>query len=189
MPLYLKTTNIAEQVGGLKSVLIVPCGFCPAASIAVQQDKPYFQPLRRLLKTEAYEDFIRDMKRQLAQKGLKTDVFSITLPHHMVACMWTSGRRLKLAERAAQFEGVVVLGCDAAVETVRIALTGVDCRIIQGMESEGVMNVVPKVSFPFNISLVVKGLTSVAGDQSGLISQNSDTAYCRGARELETAVG
>jgi hypothetical protein len=33
--------------------------------------------------------------------------------------------------------------------------------MIQGMEAEGIMNVIPEVSFPFNISLVVQGITSV----------------------------
>jgi hypothetical protein len=75
--------------------------------------------------------------------------------------MWTSGRRKKLAKRAAEFEGVLVLGCDAAVETVRNSIRSTDCRVIHGMENEGIMNVLPHVSFPFNISLEVQGITSV----------------------------
>ncbi|HYW79545.1 MAG TPA: hypothetical protein VE890_08205, partial [Thermoguttaceae bacterium] len=83
------------------------------------------------------------------------------LPHHFVTCMWTSGRRRALARRAAQFDGVLVLGCDATTETVRNAIGSAGCRVIQAMEIEGIMNVLPKVSFPLNISLQVQGITPV----------------------------
>ncbi len=106
------------------------------------------------------------MKRRLEDQGIKTAVFDSKLPHHFVACMWTSGRRRDLRKRAAKFEGVVVLGCDAAVETVRNSVRSNECRVIQGMEVEGIMNVVPTVSFPFNISLVLQGITSVEEKKS-----------------------
>ena len=161
MPFYLKASDILSQVDGLQSVLIVPCRFCPAASLAVREKKPYIELFRKFLKTEAYESFIQALKRRLEDKGIKTAVFDSKLPHHFVACMWTSGRRKKLAKRAAEFEGVVVLGCEATVEIVSNAIRSDDCRVIQGMENEGIMSVLPTVSFPFNISLEVQGITSV----------------------------
>jgi len=161
MPFYLKESNIVPQVAGLQSVLIVPCGFCPAASLAVRENKPYIELFRKFWKTEAYESYIQALKRRLEEKGIKTVVFDIKLPHHYVTCMWTSGRRRELAKRAAEFEGVVVLGCEATVEIVRDSIRSTNCRVIQGMEGEGIMNVVPTVSFPFNISLEVQGITSV----------------------------
>jgi len=161
MPFYLKESDIVPQVAGLQSVLIVPCGFCPAASLAVSEKKPYIELFRKFWRTEAYESFIQDVKCGIEKKGIKTAVFDIKLPHHYVACMWTYGRRRELAKQAAKFEGVVVLGCEATVEIVRDALSSVDCRVIEGMKSQGIMNVVPKVSFPFNISLEVKGITAV----------------------------
>jgi hypothetical protein len=162
MPFYLKEKDIFPEVTGLKSVLIVPCRFCPAASMAVRERKPYIELFRTFLKTEAYESFIQDLERRLNNEGIKTAIFDSRLPHNFVTCMWTSGRRSKLAKRAAEFEGVVVLGCDATAETVRISIGSTDCRVIQGMEiEEGIMNVVPNVSFPFNISLVMKGITPV----------------------------
>ena len=161
MPFYLKASDIIPQVDGLRSVLIVPCGFCPAASLAVREKKPYIELFRRLWRTEVYESFIRALKRRLEEKGVETAVFDINLPHHYVACMWTYGRRRKLAERASEFEGVVVLGCEATVEIVRESIRSTDCRVIEGMEGEGIMNVVPKLSFPFNISLELQGITPV----------------------------
>lgn len=161
MPFYLKESNILSRVAGLQSVLIVPCRFCPAASLAVKEKKPYIELFRKFLRTEAYESFIQDLKRRLQDEGTKTVVFDSKLPHQFVVCMWTSGRRRELAKRAAEFEGAVVLGCDSAVETVRDSIGSTDCRVIQGMEVEGIMDVVPTVSFPFNISLEVKGITSI----------------------------
>jgi len=166
MPFYLKESNIVPQVAGLESVLIVPCGFCPAASLAVREKTPYIELFRKFWKTEAYESYIQALKRRLEEKGIKTAVFDIKLPHHYVTCMWTSGRRRALAKRAAEFEGVVVLGCEATVEIVRDAIKFTDCRVIEGMESEGIMNVVPTLSFPFNISLEVQGITSVIKNAS-----------------------
>lgn len=161
MPFYLKESDILPKVAGLRSVLIVPCRFCPAASLAVKEDKPYIELFRRFLRTEAYESFIRALKRRLEDEGIRTDVFDSKLPHHFVTCMWTSRRRKRLAKRAAKFDGVVVLGCDATTETVRDAIGSADCQVIQAMDVEGIMNVLPKVRFPLNISLKVQGITSV----------------------------
>lgn len=160
MPFYLKASDILSEVAGLRSVLIVPCGFCPAASLAVRENKPYIEPLRNFLKTEPYDVYIQALRQRLEEIGIKTDVFEIHLPHHYVACMWTSGRRQKLAERASAFDGVVVLGCDAAVDIVKNHMRSEDCRVVQGMESEGIMNVVPAVRFPFTISLAVQSVTA-----------------------------
>jgi hypothetical protein len=166
MPFYLKELDIFPRVAGLRSVLIVPCRFCPAASLAVREKKPYIELFRKFLKTEAYESFIQALKGRLKGEGIKTAVFDSKLPHHFVACMWTSGRRRKLAKCAAEFEGVVVLGCEATVEIVRDAIRSADCRVIEGMENEGIMSVLPTVSFPFNISLEVQGITSVIKKES-----------------------
>lgn len=163
MPFYLKAPEVTSRVAGLRSVLIVPCRFCPAASLAVRQQKPYLEPLRRFLRTEAYESFIRDLTRRLRDDGIETAVFDSRLPHQFVACMWTSRRRRELAKRAAQFEGVLVLGCDAMFETVRESLQSTHCRVIQGMEIEGVMNVLPTFRFPLNLILELQGVTPMRG--------------------------
>jgi hypothetical protein len=161
MPLYLKESDILTRVAGLQSVLIVPCRFCPAASLAVREKKPYIELFRKFLRTEAYELFIQALERRLKDEGIKTVVFDSKLPHQFVVCMWTSRRRRQLAKRAAEFEGVVVLGCDATVEIVSDSIRSTDCRVIPGMETEGIMSLLPTVSFPFDISLEVQGITPV----------------------------
>jgi hypothetical protein len=160
MPIYFKDTDVLSQVRGLKSVLIVPCRFCPAATLAVREGKPYIELLRKFLRTEAYEDYVQALKDRLEGEGIRTVVFDSRLLHQFVACMWTTKRRNQLAKRAAQFEGALALGCKAMVQMVRDAVDPTGCQIIQGMEAEGIMNVVPVLDFPANISLDVQGVVN-----------------------------
>jgi hypothetical protein len=166
MPFYLKESSALREVDGIRSVLIVPCRFCPAASLAVRARKPYLEPFRRFLRTKSYESFISSLKRRFQDKGIKTAIFDSKLLHQFVACMWSSRRRKQFAKRAAQFDGVVVLGCDAMVEAVRDSLETTCCQVIRGMEIEGLMNVLPSVSFPLNLNLGLQGVTPMSTSSS-----------------------
>ncbi len=44
---------------------------------------------------------------------------------------------------------------------MRGTLQSTGCEVIPGMEEEGIMNVVPAVSFPVKLSLVVKSISPV----------------------------
>jgi hypothetical protein len=166
MPLLLQESEILPQVAGVRSVLIVPCRFCPAASLAVREDKPYIELFRRSLRTEAFESFIETLRRRLQDEGIKTAVFDSKLLHQFVACMWTRRRRSEFAKRAADFEAVLVLGCDGMVAAVRDALKSTDCRVIPGMEVEGMMNLIPTASLPCNLSLELRSVTPVMKETS-----------------------
>ncbi len=158
MPFFLKDRDFVREISGVRSALIVPCRFCPAASLAVREGKPYIELFRTFLRTASYESYIRAVKSHLGDAGVRTEIFESRLPHHFVMCMWASARRKQLAKRASGHDALVVLGCDAAVETARDCVKTTNCRVVPGMEVEGIMNVVPTVQLPFNISL---GLTSV----------------------------
>jgi hypothetical protein len=161
MPIYLAETDVQREVAGLDSVLIVPCRFCPAATLAVRKKRPYIELFRRFLKTASYERFIEAMKSGLETKGIKTSVFKSRLLHQFVLCMWSTRRREKLRERAKQHDAVVVLGCEAAAQTVRDALGSTGCRVIEGMKSEGVMSIQPRFRPPGTISLELQSVTPV----------------------------
>ena len=152
MPIYLKEVDVVAEVAKFKSALIVICRFCPAASLAVRNDKPFIEFFRRLLKTEPYEALIDSMQSRLQKEGVKTSLFKGSLLNYLI-CMWTSGWRKKLIKRAGQFEAVVVMGCESAYESVQEILQSTNCEVFHGMESEGVMNAIPKVQLPFTISL------------------------------------
>ena len=159
MPFYLDVVDVVPEVAGFESVLIVPCRFCPAASMAVRGNEPYIEFPRRSLKTAAYERLIKHTKNSLEEEGIETSVFKSSLVHQFVLCMWTSGRRKQLLERARNYDAVVVLGCEAAVQTVRNALESTNCQVVQGMTSEGIMSIQPRLSMPCNISLELEGVT------------------------------
>ena len=91
------------------------------------------------------------MQSRLQNEGLKTAVFKGNLLNYLI-CLWTSGWRKKLIKRAGQFEAVVVMGCESAYESIQEILQSTNCQVFHGMESEGVLNAIPKVHLPLNIS-------------------------------------
>ncbi len=153
MPVYLKDVSEFPELEKFESVLIVPCRFCPSASLAVRRNKPYFEFFRRFLETASYEELIETIKSNLEKKGVITDIFKSKLLHQFVVCMWTSRRRKKLLERASKYEALVVMGCEAAVQTIYDSVKSTSCKVFQGMRSEGIMTVKPSFHLPCNISL------------------------------------
>ena len=168
MPVYLKDMSEFPELESFKSVLIVPCRFCPAASLAVRRNKPYFEFFRRFLKTASYEQLIDTIKSNLEKKGVKTDVFRSKLLHQFVVCMWTSRRRKKLLKCASKYEALVVLGCEAAVQTIHDSVETTSCQVFQGMRSEGIMTIKPSLNLPCNISLELDKIVP-------LVHQNKDS--------------
>lgn len=159
MPVYLKDINEFLELEKFESVLIVPCRFCPAASLAVRRNEPYFEFFRRFFRTGSYEQLIDSIKSNLEKKGVKTDVFKSKWLHQFVVCMWTSRRRKKLSERASKYEALVVMGCEAAVQTIHDSVKSTSCKVFQGMRSEGIMTVKPSFHLPCNISLELNNIT------------------------------
>jgi hypothetical protein len=161
VPILLKDRDISSEIASIRSALIVPCRFCPAANLAVREHKPYIDLFRRFMRTESFESYVGRLKSDLTAKSIRTEVFDSRLPYQFIMCMWTSTRRNTLATHAAGYDAAIVLGCDAAVDTVRYALESTDCRVISGMEVDGIMNVKPSVRFPLTITLEVNSVTHV----------------------------
>ncbi len=161
MPFCLSDRDVSADVAGARSVLIVPCRFCPAASLSIREKQPYLQLFRRFLRTGSFESYVRAVKAHLESKGIRATVFGSRWPHQFVVCMWTAARRRKLARHAAGYDAAIVLGCDAAAETVRNCTASSLCRVVPGMAVEGIMNVVPSLRFPFDIHLEVTSVTRV----------------------------
>ena len=159
MPFYLDVTDVVPEVVHFKSVLIVPCRFCPAASMAVRSNEPYIEFPRRSLKTASYDRLIKTMKQSFENRGIKTSVFKSNLLHQFVLCMWTSRRRKKLLECAKKHEALVVMGCEAAVQTVRNSVESTTCQVIPGMKSKGIMSIQPRFSLPGSIRLELESVT------------------------------
>lgn len=159
MPIYLKDIEDLQALEKFESVLIVPCRFCPAASFAAGKGEPYFKFLRSFLKTDSYEQYIERMKADLEKKGVKANVFKSRLPHQFVICMWSEWRRKKLMRRAMKYDALVVLGCEAAVQTVYNSVKSTPCNLFQGMRTVGIMSIQPRFRLPCTISLRLDSIT------------------------------
>ena len=159
MPFYLQEDEVLPEVDGLDSVLIVPCRFCPAASAAVRSGEPYIDFPRNSLKTASYERLIQKVKSGLEGRGLRADIFESHLVHQFVLCMWTSSRRKRLAQAAENYDALVVMGCEGAVDTVRDAIGPSECRVVQGVKTEGLMSIQPRFSFPATVRLELQGVS------------------------------
>jgi hypothetical protein len=159
MPFVLNAIEDTAAYERFESVLIVPCRFCPAASAAVKNNEPYFEVFRRFLKTGSYERYIKDLKSRLDQKGIRVGVFKSRWLHQFVLCMWTTKRRAALKKRASKYDALVVLGCEAAVQTVRDSVQPSSCEILQGVKTEGIMSVQPRFSLPCNLKLELQSVS------------------------------
>ena len=152
MPIHFDDLDVVSEVEGLSSALIVPCIMCPAATVAIRENKPFIQLFKSFLKSNPLEEYIKALQSRLRERGVKTEVFKSILYHHWFMCMWTSGRRNKLQEYAKQYEAAIVLGCDSATETVRDSLKSSDCKVLEGMKVDGIMNAKLSFHLPGDIS-------------------------------------
>jgi hypothetical protein len=152
MPIHLDDMDVATEVAGSSSALIVPCNMCPAVTVAVKEKKPFIRLFKSFLRSAPFERHIKALQSRLEEQGVSTSVFRSDLPHQWFMCMWTSGRRKKLQVHARQHDAVIVLGCDSATETARDSVGSTDCKVIQGMEVAGVMNAKLTVALSGNVS-------------------------------------
>lgn len=171
MPFILDAKDDTAVYEQFESVLLVPCRFCPAASAAVRNNEPYFEIFRRFLKTGSYERFINSLKSGLEKKGIRTGVFRSRWLHQFVMCMWTSRRRAALKKRAKDYDALVVLGCEAAVQTVRDAISPHSCKVLQGVETKGIMSIQPRFNLPCNLSLELESVSRY--DYQGTLQSGS----------------
>lgn len=159
MPVYLKDTDELQELEKYASVLIVPCRFCPAASLAVSRNQPYFEFLTNFMKTASYESYLEDTRSSLARMGVKTDIFQSRLIHQFVICMWTKKRRQQLMKRAMDYDALLVMACEAGVRTVCDAVASTPCKVYMGMRSQGIMSILPRLQKPDKIFIDLKSIT------------------------------
>ncbi len=167
MPVYLKDIYDFEKLEQFASVLIIPCRFCPAASLAVRNNEPYFKFFRDILQAAVYERYIEKMRSELETRGVKSDVFKSHLPHQFVVCMWTARRRKKLMKQSQHYDALVVLGCEAAVQTILDSCDTAPFQVVQGMRNEGIMSILPRFQLPDRITLQLNSITPLKYRKQG----------------------
>ncbi|MCF8044153.1 MAG: hypothetical protein K9K36_16450 [Desulfarculaceae bacterium] len=158
MPVYLKDSDNLQSLEQYGSVLIVPCRFCPAASLAVSRNQPYFEFLTNCMKTAAYESYLEEIKGSLTAMGVNADIFRGRLIHQFVICMWPKKRRRQLMKAAMNYDALLVMACEAGARTVCDAVESAPCKVYMGMRSEGIMSILPRWQKPGKIFIDLKSV-------------------------------
>ena len=166
MPLHLNDMDVASEIEGQRSALIIPCYMCSAVTVSVRENKPFLQLLSHFLKSPPFERHIKNLQAALKERGVKSTVFTSRFVPHWFLCMWTSGRRRKLKRCLRTYDSAIILGCDSATETVRELTDASDCKLIQGMDVEGFMNAKLKFHLPCNISFEDCRIIPISQQQS-----------------------
>lgn len=164
MPLSLVSRDVSEELESVQSVLIVSCPVCPQVSLAMEKRSPLIELFKTGLKTGAFEDYIREIREPLEQRGVRTGVFTMYGPVPTM-CLWTRGQRNRLRKRARDYEAVLVLGCESSVCTAQKALEGTDCRVVSGMRVVGITNAALKYRFPMTLEL--EDAAPISGSRDG----------------------
>ncbi len=151
MPLHFEDLDVVSEAKGSKSALIVPCNMCPAATVADRENKPFLRIFKDFLKSAPFEEYISTLQDRLMDQGVRSKVFKSNLPHQWFLCMWTAARQRKLQKHARRYDTVIVLGCESATRTVRDSIGSANCKLIEGMETTGIMNTKLSMKFPCNI--------------------------------------
>lgn len=151
MPLHFEDLDVVSAAKDSKSALIVPCNMCPAATVADRENKPFLRLFKDFLKSAPFEKYISTLQDRLLEQGVRSKVFKSHLPHQWFLCMWTAARQKKLQKHARRYDTVVVLGCESATRTVRDSIGSANCKLIEGMETTGIMNTKLSMRFPCDI--------------------------------------
>ncbi len=173
MPLHLEDLDIVSEAKDSKFALIVPCNICPAATLADREEKPFLRLFKDFLKSAPFEKYICTLQDRLRERGVRSKVFKSYLPHQWFLCMWTTARQRKLQKHAKRYDTVIVLGCESATRTVRDSVRSTDCKLIEGMETIGIMNTKLSMQFPCDICFKDSKVISFSHSKKGSPSANT----------------
>lgn len=150
MPVNLTPRDVSADLAGFDSVLIASCPVCPPMCLAMKKEEPFIEFFKHGIKTNAFEEYVQSIRDSLTQRGVKTGVVSIHTPTPMM-CLWTKGQRERLLKRARDYEAVLILACDSGTESAKDALKDTDCKVIQALDMDGVINATTSIRFPMTI--------------------------------------
>lgn len=152
MPVNLTPKDVSADLAGFKSVLIASCPVCPPMCLAMQKEAPFIEFFRHGIKTEAFEEHLESIRDSLTQRGVRTGEFAIHTPTPMM-CLWTKGQRKRFLKRARDYEAALVMACDSGTVSAQDALKDTDCKVVQALEMDGVINATTTIRFPLVVSM------------------------------------
>jgi hypothetical protein len=79
MPIHFNDLDVASEVAGLSSALIVPCNMCPAVTVAVREEKPFVGSFRT-----THQGTANPIKRKgCKHKSVQEQALSPVVPLHV----------------------------------------------------------------------------------------------------------
>lgn len=152
MPVNLTPRDVSADLAEFNSVLIASCPVCPPMCLAMQKQAPFIEFFKHGIKTEAFEDHIQSIRDSLAERGVRTGAFAIHTPTPMM-CLWTQRQRERFLNRAKDYEAALILACDSGTVSAKDALKGTDCKVVQALDMDGVVNATTTIRFPLTVSM------------------------------------
>ncbi len=181
MPIYLEPKDVTTDLKDFHSVLIVSCPICPPMSMAMQTKKPFIDFLKHGIKTKAFEDYIKSVRKPLEENGVHTDVYTTRAPSPMM-CLWTEKQRGKLLKRVRDHDAVLVVGCKSAIQVVKDVLKDTNCQVFPAMQMKAIANATMKFEFPMKIKFDMLPLK-----KKRRTSQHEDSASAAKENQKETS--
>jgi hypothetical protein len=68
-------------------------------------------------------------------------------------CLWTKRQRERFLKRAGYYEATLVLACDSGTISAKDALNNNDCKVMQALKMDGVINATTTIRFLLTISM------------------------------------
>ena len=85
MPLHLEDVDVVPEVEGLSSALIIPCNMCAAATVSMNEEKPFLQIFSNFLKSVPFDEYIKRLQGRLKEKEVTSTLFKSNLPYQWLA--------------------------------------------------------------------------------------------------------
>ena len=155
MPIYLEPKDVTPDLKDFNSVLIVSCPICPPMSMAMKTKKPFIDFFKHGIKTKAFEDYIKSVRKPLEESGVHTEVYTTRAPSPLM-CLWTEGQRNKLLKRARDHDAVLVVGCKSAIQVAKDILKDTNCQVFPAMQMKAIANATMKFEFPLKVKFDMK---------------------------------
>ncbi len=180
MPVKVTPRDVSADLADVKSVLVASCPVCPPMCAAMQKDAPFIELFKHGIKTPAFEEHIDSIRDTLTKRRVRTGTFTIHTPTPMM-CLWTQGQRKRFLKRAREYDAALIMACDSGTESAMDALEETECKVVQGLDMEGVINATTSIRFPLVISMKPRreradqgsGQNRPGGDQGGMADRDA----------------
>ncbi len=141
--------SVVQDLGNVRSVLIVGCAGCANTSVYLQ-NSPDGSAMMTLTPTGFHpvpmQNAVDSLQRRLADKGWRVASWLGKYPTGLL-CVLDKRCRSKIIKRCEGYDAVITLCCDGGTRSMKNILNGK--RVIPAMEATGLITAVMKSNLIF----------------------------------------